>query len=535
MRSNGMCLGGALLLMCMATPGEAHFLWIVAGAQSPDQKVHVYFSESAAPDDPALLDRVAGLTVQQVSKGEMRTLTLVKGDDSWETTAADQPVLYQLQHIYGVVSRGQEKFLLHYYARCYASDQPQTWISLESAHQLPLDVTPRLEGAHTILTVLWQGKPLERAQVIIHGEQMEPCELTTDQRGEVAAELHLGQRYSIRVKHVEQRDGQHHGQEYQSVRHYATLALLLPKTGVTSGLPALDPPVTSFGAAIIHDDLYVYGGHKGQAHHYSVEGQSDRFLRLNLKQPQGWEDLGAVPPRTGLAMVAYQGKLYRFGGFVARNRETEEQVLESLADVAEYDPRSRRWTALTPLPQGRSSHDAVVLGDQVYVVGGWMLQGSRDAVWHHTLAVASLNERPLVWKEIEVPFRRRALAVAGWKGQLVVIGGMQESGGPTTETLLFDVARGSWTPGPHLVGNAMDGFGASACSIGGDVYVSTMSGKLQRLSADGSRWLTVAQMSNPRFFHRMLSDSEQRLVLVGGASMRTGKVSALELWPVADR
>lgn len=535
MRSIGMCLGGTLLLMCLASPVDAHFLWIVAGIQSPDRKLHVYFSESAAPDDPALLDRVAGLTVQQVWAGEMRTLTLVKGHDSWEATATDQPVLYQLQHIYGVVTRGQEKFLLHYYARCYSSDQPQTWIPIEPAHQLPLDVTPRLEGTQTILTALWQGKPLQGAQVTIHGEHMEPCELTTDQRGEVAAELPLGQRYSIRVKHVEQRSGQHRGQEYQSVRHYTTLALLLPKASVTSGLPALDTPVTSFGAAIIHDELYVYGGHKGQAHHYSVEGQSDRFLRLNLKQPQAWEDLGAVPPRTGLAMVAYQGKLYRFGGFVARNREPEEQLLESLADVAEYDPRSRRWTDLTPLPQGRSSHDAVVLGDQVYVVGGWMLQGSRDAIWHHTLAVANLNERPLVWKEIEMPFRRRALAVAAWKGQLLVIGGMQESGGPTTETMWFDVARGSWTPGPHLVGNVMDGFGPSACSIGDDVYVSTMSGKLQRLTADGSRWLTVAQMSYPRFFHRMLNDSDQRFILVGGASMRTGKVSALELWPVAGR
>ena len=31
--------------------------------------------------------------------------------------------------------------------------------------------------------------------------------------------------------------------------------------------------ITSFGAAILDDVLYVYGGHKGRAHHYHKSGQ----------------------------------------------------------------------------------------------------------------------------------------------------------------------------------------------------------------------------------------------------------------------
>src|SRR5215216_2870449 len=74
-------------------------------------------------------------------------------------------------------------------------------------------------------------------------------------------------------------------------------------------LPPLEKPVTSFGAAVADGWLYVYGGHLGSPHEYSGDLQSRELLRLNLKQPQKWELVGEVPRRTGLAMVAYQGKL----------------------------------------------------------------------------------------------------------------------------------------------------------------------------------------------------------------------------------
>ena len=44
--------------------------------------------------------------------------------------------------------------------------------------------------------------------------------------------------------------------------------------------------------------------------------------------------------------------------------------------------------ALAPLPEARSSHDAVVIGDKLYVVGGWTLSGDRKGnVARHGLGV----------------------------------------------------------------------------------------------------------------------------------------------------
>jgi len=534
MRAMWRCVAAAVALAIAPQWAAAHFLWIVAGGQSPDGKVHLYFSESASPDDPDLLDRLKGLRLRQAVPGRLEELPITKGEDSLVALSrqAGASTLF-VSHTYGAITRGEETFLLKYHAKCYSSERPQTWIAVGDAEALPLEIVPRLDGDKTVLTVLWQNTPLEGGLVTITGGGLDKLEGTTDKRGEFVAELPPGRKYSIRAKHSDDQVGDQDGKAYKSVRHYATLALELPAHPPQSNLPPLDPGMTSFGAAIVGDYLYVYGGHLGAAHHYSEEGQSGRFARLNLKEPGVWEELPSVPKRTGLAMVPHRGKIYRIGGFVAKNKESEEQLLVSTSDVAVYDPATSHWTELTPLPAGRSSHDAVVIGDKLYVVGGWSLNGRDDTQWHDSALVADLSHSTLAWESIPVPFRRRALSVAEWHGKLVVIGGMQEAGGPTTAAAIFDPVASTWSDGPSIVGNAMDGFGSSAFALGDELYVSTMSGKLQRLSRDGSRWHVVAQLQHPRFFHRMLPVDRDRLLFVGGASMRSGKIGELEWWTAA--
>src|SRR5947207_391623 len=118
---------------------------------------------------------------------------------------------------------------------------------------------------------------------------------------------------------------------------FATTAAGLPAE--EGKLPDLPQAITSFGAAILGDGLYVYGGHFGAAHHYSQEGQSGKLLRLDVKQPDGWQELAGGPRLQGLAMVAHGGKLYRAGGFIARNAKEAEQDLWSVEDFASYDPQ----------------------------------------------------------------------------------------------------------------------------------------------------------------------------------------------------
>ncbi|HUQ69671.1 MAG TPA: kelch repeat-containing protein, partial [Planctomycetaceae bacterium] len=232
--------------------------------------------------------------------------------------------------------------------------------------------------------------------------------------------------------------------------------------------------------------------------------------------------------------VEHKGKLYRVGGFTAKNGESEDQSLWSQDGFAMFDPATKTWTDLPALPEARSSHDAAVLDGKLYVVGGWKLAGQEDTRWHDTAWVCDLNRNDLKWEPVATPpFHRRALSLAAHNGKLYVLGGMQEQGGPCTKCDIYDPALKTWSQGPSLVGNGMEGFGNSSFDVRGRLVASTMSGSVQQLSSDGQRWELAGQLAHPRFFHRLLPANSDRAVIVGGASMTTGKTLELELLTTA--
>jgi N-acetylneuraminic acid mutarotase len=303
------------------------------------------------------------------------------------------------------------------------------------------------------------------------------------------------------------------------------------KISVTSDrFPQIPEMVTSFGGAVAGDALYLYGGHKGSAHQYYVEAQANTLWRLDLKDPKSWESLGAGPRLQGLAMVSHGGKLYRIGGFTAKNKRGEENDLWSQAGVARYDPANNAWQELPPLPEPRSSFDAAVLGDRIYVVGGWTMQGDAETEWLKTAHVLDLSQQPLRWQALpKPPFQRRALSIAARDGKVYVIGGMQLDGGPTTRVDIYDEESQTWSRGPSLDGEGMDGFGSSAFALGDELYVTTYSGDLQRLTADGDSWESLKVLERDRFFHRLLPLSENELLAIGGASMSSGKYEEIDV------
>src|SRR5690606_36544343 len=86
---------------------------------------------------------------------------------------------------------------------------------------------------------------------------------------------------------------------------------------VASGsfLPVMPTAVTSFGAASDGRYAYVLGGYFGTPHQYPRAGQSRTISRLPLDGSGRWETIGELPRGVqGLAAVAYDGALCRFGG-----------------------------------------------------------------------------------------------------------------------------------------------------------------------------------------------------------------------------
>ncbi|MEX0820470.1 MAG: hypothetical protein WD070_12790, partial [Pirellulaceae bacterium] len=220
-----------------------------------------------------------------------------------------------------------------------------------------------------------------------------------------------------------------------------------------SRLAPLPVTITSFGGAIADGHVYVYGGNLGSAHSYSNDGQNKTLYRLSLDSGK-WEEVAQGPPLQGLAMVAHDGRLIRLGGFTARNAEGEEHDLWSRDDVALFNPAadSPEWQKLPSLPEPRSSFDAAVLGNHVYVIGGWAMAGrDGERVWHDTAWKMDLSADSPSWEPIASPsWQRRALAVAAHDGKIFAIGGMDSGGDTTTATEVYDPATDRWSTGPDL-------------------------------------------------------------------------------------
>lgn len=527
-----------VVLAASSVPALAHFPWVVLTPDERPTQASVYFGESAGPDDPELLDKIAHSQVHLLAgfRGEPRKLELTKSDDALVAALGDgvNGGTAVLSLDYGVISRGGASFMLKYYGKAYSSKLPGSWRAVDKAELLPFEITPKLDGSQLVLHVTWQGKPAAGAEVNVEGPGLnDNLTGTTNDAGEYRCELPESGLFSIRARMIEKTAGEHDGQKFEEARHYTTLSLNYLKPSITTAehsWPALPRGITSFGAAVAGDWLYVYGGHFGAAHSYSVEGQSNEFRRLNLAQPTEWEQLPGGPKLTGLALVAHGGKLYRIGGFTALNKEGEDDKLVSQRSVARFDPETKQWEDLPSLPAGRSSLDAAVIGDTIYVVGGWNLQADADEKWHETALKLDLAANELKWEPIANPgFERRAVSVAAWDGKLYVIGGMQSSDGTTTRTAIYEPAADAWIEGPQLLGGGTDGFGTSAFASTDRLTVTTMSGAIQQL-ADNGQWEFVGQLAEPRFFHRLLPWRTD-LVAVGGADMGAGKRLNLERIP----
>ena len=314
---------------------------------------------------------------------------------------------------------------------------------------------------------------------------------------------------------------------------FPALAAGSPGDGQIAG--RMPQPPSSFGAATSAGFVYALGGHLGRAHDYAREFQSPLLLRASLDSLSDWEVLSAAELGVqGAALVAGPEGLVRIGGMRARNSAGEPMDLVSVDEVAVFNPRSAAWSALPRLPRARSSHAAALCGSRLYVAGGWELDaGDLDhgGSFAGDLLALDLDSTKSGWRSLPGAGFRRGLALAGVRGRLVAIGGMDERGKPDSRVDVFDPASSTWTPGPSFPDF---GFGIAACTIGERVYASGRSGRVWRWSLGAPAWEAVGSLLYPRIFHQLVADAQSNaLIALGGGldGQHTAAVERIELTP----
>lgn len=307
-----------------------------------------------------------------------------------------------------------------------------------------------------------------------------------------------------------------------------SLVLILGSTAIAAESPTaarLYPPmpeaVTSFGAAVSGPYVYIFGGHMGRVAGNSKDGLSPHFARLDLTKPGAtWEDLPMLESSQSPALVAWDGKIYRVGGLSFQNSASDPTSFRSLANFAAFDPQTKTWKELPPLPEPRSSLDAAVVDGKLYVVGGWDLQGedTQGSPWHDDALVFDLADETGSWKPIATPpFQTRALAAASHDHKLYVMGGMKSSNETTNEVHIYDPATDQWSTGPELsMPGRFNGFASAAFGNDENLYYAGGSGVVYQLDTAAKAWKPIERLLFSRMFHRLVIGPSGELVVLGG-------------------
>jgi N-acetylneuraminic acid mutarotase len=507
-----------LVLSAAARTANGHFVFIVPAA---DQKsAGVFLSEELKPDAEIKADLVAAAKlVVTDDAGHDTAVTLKPGDHGFTIGVPGKKtrVIHGVDSL-GVTTRGNAgPFLLTYYPKTIIGDpfDPKTRLGAAA----PVELVPTGVAGALKFLLLADGRSVSAAEITVIFPDGTDQKVTTDTAGEVGPFATPG-RYGAWARHFTTVAGDRDGKHFDQTHDYATLVIDAPAPVSKTAFPPMPQKASSFGAVASGGYLYVYGGHVADTHEYSTASVSGNFSRLKLADPKQWEPLPGGPPLQGMNLAAHGGKIYRVGGMSPRNKDGEAEDVRSVADCAVFDPATGAWTPLPSLPEPRSSHDVAVVGDTLFVVGGWTLTGDSDAAkWLDTTLMMDLSADKPVWKTIPQPFQRRAMTAAAFQGKLYVIGGFQSESAASLAVDIYDPNTAAWNTGPDLPGPEINGFGPAGCADEETLYASVADGSFLALNKAGDGWDRISRTS-PRIVHRMVPAGRQVLVLGGAAGQK---------------
>ena len=495
----------------------AHFLFVVP--QPGGEIADVFLSEDLEPTTAGTEYVAAARLAMRAADGRDISLELRRKESRFSVELpADRPGVVHGFADLGIMQRG-EPHLLHYHPKTVLGDPFR-----ESAliGDVPAEMVPVGRPGSAAIKALASGEPLAGAEVTVLFPDGSSGMFETDAGGMTPRFDQLG-RFGAWFGRPLRRPGERDGKAYGEIRHYATLVFEIGASPSdvegTSGhgraLPAMPEAAASFGAAVLDGWLYVYGGHVAPAHEYHREAVSGRFSRIRLDGTSGWEPLPSGRGLQGMNLAVHAGAIYRVGGMEPRNGKGESSDIRSVAECARYVPASGEWETVVPMPGPRSSHDVVVLGDRLFVVGGWDL-GEAGPVWSDHMLVLDLSSKDAGWQRIPQPFKRRALMAAAHQGSIYVVGGFGEQGQVVRNVSVYDPSSGNWSEAPELTGEGSVGFSPAVGAYQGRLFASVSDGRLLRLNAAGSAWEAIGQATG-RVAHR-LAFQGGRVIVIGGSA-----------------
>lgn len=225
-------------------------------------------------------------------------------------------------------------------------------------------------------------------------------------------------------------------------------------TGQWSELAPLPEGVHHPGVAALDGKIYVAGGHLLDGH-TSVDNVWAYDVATNT-----WTERKHLPiARGALGLVAVDGLLYAIGGAELHLGGPATGVVDI------YDPATDSWSPGVELPTAREHLAVVALNGKIYAIGG-RANGNEDDQY------ASANEvydpATRTWTKLApLPVPRGGLTGLAINNRIVVSGG-ERGDHAFADVNEYDPATDSWTALPSL---PTARHGAASAAVGSTIYV----------------------------------------------------------------
>lgn len=143
-----------------------------------------------------------------------------------------------------------------------------------------------------------------------------------------------------------------------------------PKTDTWESKSPMSTARWLIRAGVINDKLYVVGGLSGSIGDPRPNTQTYNVLEVYDPVSDSWEVKEPMLTKRYAPIVeVINDQLYVVGGMYEGPFLSYSQNLYNIVEV--YDPQSDSWRTMTPMPTVRKLAASGVIGDRLYVVGGW--------------------------------------------------------------------------------------------------------------------------------------------------------------------
>lgn len=251
---------------------------------------------------------------------------------------------------------------------------------------------------------------------------------------------------------------------------------------------------------VVNGKLYVIGGFNGRVPNtrdtYIARARGDAYDPATNQ----WSRIANMPEAfTHATGVVVGDQIWFVGGYVGNHPGP------AYAKVWKYDVSDNRWTRGPSLPEARGAGGAALIDNTIYFVGGMdrdRVHDERD-VW-----ALDLNRQGRGWVEMaSMPTARNHLSVVSLDGKLYAISGQwdqEEDQVALTKVEIYNPTSNAWTTGASMpsprshVTSAVFAYDGRIVIAGGETGFNAVRRELYAYDPAANRWSIMGYLPSAR-------------------------------------